>query len=81
VNINDRKDYKFGFGVSVLGEKGSRGYPSQPGTYAWGGLFSTTFWVDPKEHLLVIFLQQMWGPHIAETQKLFRTLVYQAIVK
>jgi CubicO group peptidase (beta-lactamase class C family) len=81
VNIGDRKDYKFGFGLAVLGEKGSRGYPSQPGTYSWGGVFSTTYWVDPKEHLIVIFYQQMWGPHIAETQKVFRTLVYQAIVK
>jgi len=81
VNIGDRKDYKFGYGLSVLNDKGSRGNPSLPGTYAWGGVFSTTFWVDPKEHLLVVFYQQMWGPHMAETQKLFRTLVYQAIVE
>jgi CubicO group peptidase (beta-lactamase class C family) len=79
LNIGDNKDNKFGFGLSVRVEKGSRGNPKQPGTYAWGGVFSTTFWVDPKEHMLVILYEQMWGPHIAETQKLFNALVYQAI--
>ena len=80
VNIGDRKDYKFGYGLAVLNDQGSRGNASQPGTYAWGGVFSTTFFVDPKEHLIVILYQQIWGPHIAETQKIFHNLVYQAII-
>ncbi len=80
INIGDSKDNKFGFGMAVLTEKGGRGNPSQPGTYAWGGVFSTTFWVDPKEHMLVLLYEQMWGPYVAETHKLFHALVYQAII-
>jgi len=78
VNIGTSKDNKFGFGFSIISESGSKG-PSQAGTYAWGGVFSTTYWVDPKENLIVLLYEQMWGPHIADTQKLFRALVYQAI--
>ena len=48
VNIGDRQENKFGFGFSVVSENGSRLTPSQAGTYAWGGVFSTTYWVDPK---------------------------------
>lgn len=79
VNIGDSKDNKFGFGFAVVSESGSRFTPSQAGTYAWGGVFSTTYWVDPKEDMIVLLYEQMWGPHVLDTHKLFRALVYQAI--
>ena len=79
VNIGNNKDNKFGFGFSIISESGSSFTPSQAGTYGWGGVFSTTYWVDPKEGLIVLLYEQMWGPHIPDTQKSFRALVYQAI--
>ena len=80
VNLNGIKsENKFGFGFSIITENGSRLTPSQAGTYAWGGAFSTTYWVDPKEGMLVLLYRQMWGPHIVDTDKEFRPLVYQAI--
>ena len=79
VNIGTSKDNKFGFGFSIISESGSKFTPSQAGTYSWGGVFSTTYWVDPREGLIVLLYEQMWGPRIVDTQKLFKTLVYQAI--
>lgn len=79
VGTGDSRDTKFGFGFSIVSDSGSRLTPSQAGTYAWGGAFSTTYWVDPKENMLVLLYQQMWGPHITDVQKTFKTLVYQAI--
>ncbi len=38
-----------GLALQLSAENGSRFTPSQAGTYAWGGVFSTTYWVDPKE--------------------------------
>jgi CubicO group peptidase (beta-lactamase class C family) len=70
---------KFGFGFSIITENGSRLGPSRAGTFAWGGVFSTSYWVDPKEDMLVIIYRQMWGPHIADTDRAFKPLVYQAI--
>jgi len=74
-----KTENKFGFGFSVITDAGSRLGPSQAGTYAWGGVFSTSYWVDPKEDMFVIIYRQMWGPHVAETDKQFKPLVYQAI--
>ena len=80
VDIGNSKGAKFGFGVAVVPENGYTATPSSPGTYAWGGVFSTTYWVDPKEHLLVLLYEQIWGPYVAQTQKFFHALVYQAII-
>lgn len=72
-------DNKFGFGFFIITEAGSRFTPSQAGTYSWGGVFSTSYWVDPKEDMLVIAYEQMWGPYIANTAKAFKSLVYAAL--
>jgi len=69
---------KFGLGFSIVTEEGSRLMPMQAGTYSWGGAFSTTYWVDPKEKMVVVLYRQMWGSH-GEIPDLFRVLVYQAL--
>jgi len=79
VNIGVKTENKFGFGFSIISESGSRLTPSQAGTYSWGGVFSTSYWVDPKENMIVLIYRQIWGPHVADTDKAFRPLVYQAI--
>jgi CubicO group peptidase (beta-lactamase class C family) len=79
VNVTGPTENKFGFGFSIITESGSRLTPSQPGTYSWGGVFSTSYWVDPKEEMIVLIYRQMWGPHVGDTDRAFRPLVYQAI--
>jgi len=80
VNLNGiTSENKFGFNFSIISENGSRLGPSQAGTYSWGGVFSTSYWVDPKEDMFVIIYRQMWGPHVVDTDKAFKPLVYQAI--
>ena len=80
VGLNGVKsELKFGLGFSIITEAGSRLGPSQAGTYAWGGVYSTTYWVDPKEEMVVLLYRQMWGPHITDSDRAFRQLVYQAI--
>jgi CubicO group peptidase (beta-lactamase class C family) len=79
VKLDIPTENKFGFGFSIVTENGSRLTPSQAGTYAWGGAFSTSYWVDPKENMIVLLYRQMWGSHIVATDKAFKPLVYQAI--
>ncbi len=69
----------FGFGFLIVSEDGARFTPSQAGTYSWGGVFSTTYWVDPKEDMIVLAYEQMWGPYVINTAKAFKPLVYQAL--
>jgi CubicO group peptidase (beta-lactamase class C family) len=70
---------KWGLTFSIETEEGSKYVPSQVGTYGWGGVFSTSYWVDPKEDMLVLIYRQMWGPHVGLTNQQFMPLVYQAI--
>ncbi|HTS46066.1 MAG TPA: serine hydrolase domain-containing protein [Puia sp.] len=70
---------KFGLGFMVTTERGSAAFPSQEGTYSWGGAFSTSYWVDPKEKMIVVFYLQMWGAHTGEVSSKFRVLAYQAL--
>ena len=79
VNVTGPTENKFGFGFSIITEQGSRLTPSQAGTYSWGGVFSTSYFVDPKEDMIVLLYRQMWGPHVADTDRAFKPLVYQGI--
>ena len=69
----------WGLGFSVLVDLArSRGLGSE-GTYRWGGGSSTSFWIDPKEELIGIFLTQL-QPADHGAGREFKMLTYQAIV-
>jgi len=72
-------DNKFGLGFQITTERGSTKTQENEGSFAWGGYFSTTYWADPKEKLVVqIMTQQLDNSHGGLFDK-FRVLVYQAI--
>ena len=67
----------FGLGFAVVTDVAETHAPGSEGTYSWGGLASTTFWIDPVEDLIGILMTQLIGdsPFLAQ----FRVLTYQAI--
>jgi CubicO group peptidase (beta-lactamase class C family) len=75
----DFGDNKFGLGFSIVTEKSSGAFPSQAGTFSWGGAFSTSYWADPKEKMIVIFYRQSWITKHGELGDKFRVLSYQAL--
>ncbi|MDZ4807810.1 MAG: serine hydrolase [Bacteroidota bacterium] len=74
-----RGDDKFGLGFQIVSEKGSARTPAQIGTYSWGGAFATSYWVDPKEKMVLLFYRQLQGSTHGDVVEKFRALVYQAI--
>jgi CubicO group peptidase (beta-lactamase class C family) len=48
----------FGLGVAVTLDPVKAGIPGTAGEFAWGGMASTTFFVDPKEDMAVVFMTQ-----------------------
>jgi CubicO group peptidase (beta-lactamase class C family) len=74
-----RGDDKFGLGFQIVSEKGSARTMAQQGTYSWGGAFATSYWVDPKEKLVLLFYRQLQGTTHNDLPEKFRSLVYQAI--
>jgi CubicO group peptidase (beta-lactamase class C family) len=70
---------KFGLGFAIVTDKSSGRFPSQAGTFSWGGAFSTSYWADPKEKMIVIFYRQAWTTRHPELGDKFRVLAYQAL--
>lgn len=74
-----RGDDKFGLGFQVISARGSARTLAQEGTYSWGGAFATSYWVDPKEKIVMLFYRQLQGTTHGDLPEKFRVLVYQAI--
>lgn len=70
---------KFGLGFEVVTERGSARTPAREGTFSWGGAFATSYWVDPKEKMVMLFYRQLQGGSHGEVVEKFRALTYQAI--
>ena len=50
------------------------------GEYAWGGLASTAFYVDPVEEITAMFFTQLMPSSTYPIRSQLRTLVTQALV-
>jgi CubicO group peptidase (beta-lactamase class C family) len=70
---------KFGLGFGIATEKSVVNNPCSPGTFSWGGMFSSSYWIDPTEKIVAqFFLQQFPNSH-ADIEDKFKALVYSAI--
>ncbi len=72
-------DDKFGLGFQIVSERGNGRTPAQPGTFSWGGAFATSYWVDPKEKMVMLFYRQLQVRTHNDVVEKFRALTYQAI--
>ena len=53
--------------------------PGSPGEYSWGGAATTSFWIDPAEELITIFMTQVLPSSAYPLRRELRTMVYAAI--
>ena len=72
--------YTFGLGFSVRTGAGMATVPGSTGEFMWGGYGGTFFWVDPKEEIVAVYMSQAPGPSRQYYRRLFKQLVYQAVV-
>jgi CubicO group peptidase (beta-lactamase class C family) len=70
----------FGLGFAITKDVGAFGMPSSVGEYGWGGAYHSTYWVDPREQLVVVYLTQLRPAMNIDDQDKLRALIYQAIV-
>jgi CubicO group peptidase (beta-lactamase class C family) len=69
----------FGLGFSVVTDLGARGQLGSVGEFGWGGAYHSSFWVDPREDLVVVYFTQLIPAGDADDHGKLRALVYQAI--
>jgi CubicO group peptidase (beta-lactamase class C family) len=73
----------FGLGVAVTLDPARAGIPGTAGEFAWGGMASTAFFIDPKEEMVVIFMTQVIADTIRRVRlrRDLRTLIYGAMTQ
>lgn len=68
----------FGLGFGTH-ERGGCDELASVGSYYWGGAYGSSYLVDPKEHLVIVFMENRL-PRRSQPGANFRNLVYQALV-
>src|ERR1700738_902741 len=69
----------FGLGFSVTMDAAKTLIPGSAGEYAWGGAATTSFWIDPAEELIAIFMTQVLPSSAYPVRRELRTMIYSAI--
>lgn len=69
-----------GLGFNIALNTEPRHSPLSPGSFSWGGFFSSSYWIDPQEKIVAqLFINQYPSSH-GEIHSKFQALLYQAIV-
>jgi CubicO group peptidase (beta-lactamase class C family) len=73
---------KFGLGFSIVTPQGAAQTGQTAGSYEWGGILGTDYWVDPTEKLVVLlYTQKFPRTTTPDLVPRFRKLVYAALAK
>src|SRR3954467_5573336 len=81
VNPAPRKDGAgFGLGFGVVLDPAAGKVVCSEGEYNWGGLASTTFWIDPVEDLSAVFMTHMLPSSPYHIRPRLRQVVCQSLV-
>jgi CubicO group peptidase (beta-lactamase class C family) len=83
--LSNQLDYSFngvnnfGLGFEIVTDKGASNGPRSKGSFAWGGFFGTTYWADPKEHLVSLILTQQTPNSHGDIVNKFEAMVYASL--
>ena len=72
-------DDNFGLGFQITSEKSEAKGPRYAGSFSWGGYYGTTYWADPKAHLVCLFMTQHTPNSHGDIERKFESLVYASL--
>jgi CubicO group peptidase (beta-lactamase class C family) len=70
----------FGLGFAVMMNAAANKVIASEGEFSWGGLASTSFWVDSVEDVSVVWMTQVMPSSTYSIRPQLRQLVYQSLV-
>jgi CubicO group peptidase (beta-lactamase class C family) len=76
---NQTKDVSYGLGFGVISEPRFLTELGSVGAYNWGGFYFTSFVIDPKEDMVVVFMAQLHPTGGLDLSDKVIRLAYQAI--
>ncbi|MGV7214504.1 serine hydrolase domain-containing protein [Bradyrhizobium sp. UFLA05-112] len=71
----------FGLGFAVTMRPAETLIAGSSGEYNWGGAATTSFWIDPAEELITIFMTQVLPSSAYPIRRELRSMVYAAITE
>jgi CubicO group peptidase (beta-lactamase class C family) len=69
----------FGLGFAITSAKSAARNSRSEGSFAWGGYYGTTYWADPKEHLVCLIMTQQNPNSHGDIAQKFEALVYASL--
>ncbi len=78
VSLEEDGPPKISAAFYVDGGPGEERVLTSAGSYGWGGAFYTSYFVDPREHVVSVFMSQGLPIRSSMTGR-FKVLVYQAL--
>jgi CubicO group peptidase (beta-lactamase class C family) len=70
----------FGLGFGITGKINGNKGPKNEGTFYWGGYYGTTYWVDPKVHLVCLIMTQHGSNSHSELTSKISNLIYSSLL-
>lgn len=70
----------FGLGFAVTTDVAKTMIPGSVGEYYWGGMFSTAFFIDPVERIIMVFMTQVSPSSVYPIRRELKTLIYSALI-
>ena len=77
--ISNKPGETFCLGFSLCTDEGRGINSKSPGTYEWGGYFTTKFFIDPKEELIFVGMMQIHNFQHGEFYDRVAAILYGAI--
>jgi CubicO group peptidase (beta-lactamase class C family) len=71
----------FGLGFGLTSAKSAHLNARSEGSFAWGGYYGTTYWADPKTHLVCLIMTQHTPNSHGDVATKFEALVYASLNK
>jgi CubicO group peptidase (beta-lactamase class C family) len=69
----------FGLGFEITSAKAAARLPRNEGSFAWGGYYGTTYWADPKAHLICLIMTQQGNNSHGDLSTKFESIVYGSL--
>ena len=69
----------FGLGFATTIDSAATLVPCSAGDFYWGGMYSTAFFVDPVEDIIMIFMTQLMPSTTYPVRREIKTMIYSAL--
>lgn len=69
----------FGLGFATTIDSAATLVPCSTGDFYWGGMYSTAFFIDPVEDIIMIFMTQLMPSSTYPVRREIKTMIYSAL--